>query len=210
MKFRILTFLIGVSFPFFCCSPILKTISGIKDIRIETTNDLKDFCLKTGIELNDSYYYQAENQFEIPDSSQINFQFADQVLIFNRDGNRIIYNGGETGNYCSLPGSDFFSGLNSIFLPTDTINTLKHILSGYRNIQSDNVASIDTANYYLVYFWAKWYRKLSKNSIEDIRPILSNANDSISIQSFYLNIDFVSINYPSDVDFKKLKINVSL
>ncbi len=131
------------------------------------------------------------------------------VLLFNKEGKRIIYQGKETGYYCCLPGSDFFSGLLSVFLPLDSINTLNHLLSNYRNMETDNIAKVDTADYYLVYFWAKWHRKLTKNSVEDIHAILSNANDSITIQSFYLNNDFVSVNYPDDVDFKKLKLNVS-
>jgi len=194
---------------FWGCSPILKTISGVKDIRIETTDGIKAFCLKTSVDLKEAYYYKTENLFEFPDSSQINFSFADQVLVFNEEGNRIIYKGKETGNYCSMPGSDFFSSLNSIFLPLDTINRLSNILSNYQNIETNSIAQIDTADFYLVYFWAKWHKKLSKNSIEDIHAILSNAGDSITVQSFYLNNDFVSVNYPDNVDFKKLKIDVS-
>lgn len=194
---------------FFSCSPLLKTISGIRDIRIETIADLRTFCVKEDIDLDEAFYYQAENLFEIPDSSQINFQFADEVLVFNAEGKRIIYKGKETGNYCSIPGSDFFSSLNSIFLPLDTVNSLNNILFNYRNIESDDLPKIDTADYYVVYFWAKWYKKLSKNSIKDIHQFLTNASNSIHIQSFYLNNDFVSVNYPEEVEFKKLKIDVS-
>jgi hypothetical protein len=193
------------------CSPVLKTITGVRDIKVETVNELKEVCMKTGIDPGEAYIYRAEPKFEMPDSSQINFRFADQVLVFNKDGDRIIYKGKQTGNYCSLPSDDFFSGLNSIFLPLDTVNNLQNILKGFRNIMTGRSPDIDTtANFYLVYFWAKWYQSFTKKNVKSMREILKKADTTVNIQSFYLNNDFVGLNYPQNVDFKKLKIDVSL
>jgi hypothetical protein len=192
------------------CSSVMKMFTGIRDIRIESTKDLKDFCLKNSLNTDEAYYFKADQQYKMPDSSHINFQFADQVLVFNENGDRIIYQGKETGYYCSLPGSDFFSGMNSIFMPVDTINTLDNIIGNYFNLETDIAAKPIEADFYLVYYWAKWYEKFSKRGFEGIPPILNNANDSLRIQCFYLNNDFVDINYPEDLEFKKFKIILSL
>lgn len=192
------------------CSPTLKLFTGIRDIRIESVESLKDFCLENNIDLENAYYHKSNELYTMPDSSQINSRYADQLLIFNKYGDRIIYQGEETGYYCPLPGSDFFSGLNSIFLPVDSSQNIKKLLNNFRNLESDNLVVIDTSDFYVVYYWAKWYRKFSKRSIAGIPNILSNANDTLSIQCFYLNNDFVETNYPDSIDFKKYKINLYL
>jgi len=192
------------------CSPILKTITGVRDIRMQTEDDLTKFCIKNGIEPNEAYLYLPEEKLTYPDSTQINFRFADQVLVFNKNGDRIIYKGEQTGNYCSLPEDDFFSGMNSVFLPLDTVNTLQHVFQDYRNIETMKKPMIDKeADYYLVYYWALWYKSFSKKNIKSVREILAHADTTKKIQTFYLNNDFVRRNYPEDVSFKKLKIDVS-
>jgi len=195
---------------FYSCSPVLKTITGVRDIRMQTVDDLTGFCIKNGIELNEAYLYLPEEKLTCPDSTQINFRFADQVLVFNKNGDCIIYKGAQTGNYCSLPEDDFFSGMSSIFLPLDTVNTLQQVLQDYRNVETMAKPLIDKeADYYLVYYWALWYKSFSKKNIKSVREILARADTTKKIQTFYLNNDFVRRNYPEDVSFKKLKIDVS-
>lgn len=154
--------------------------------------------------------YVKVDKYEIADSSQINFQFADQVVVFNNKGIRIIYNGYGTNNHCSLPGTDFFTGINSPFLPLDTINTLTTQIENYRNIVTDDFPVIEKADYYVIYYWANWYKGLTKHNINSLNEILSLKVDSIKIQCFYLNNDFFDENYPTDMKFKELKINASI
>lgn len=209
MRLQKIVYLVTLFLVFVSCSPIIKLFTGIRDIRIESTDALIKFCTDNEMNLNDVYYYTADEQYESPDSAHINFQYADQVLIFNRNGHRIIYQGEETGNYCSLPGSDFFSGLDSPFLRIDSSQSVSNLLNNYVDLGTANTAIIKETDFYLVYYWAKWYRKFSKRSIEEIVALLENANDSMTIQSFYLNNDFVEINYPENLDFKKYKVKAS-
>lgn len=189
------------------CSPIIKTLAGIKDIKLESRESLIDFCDNMDMDLMKSYV--KIDKYDIADSSQINFQFADQVIVFNNKGNRIIYNGSGTNNHCSLPGTNFFTGIDSPFLPIDTVNTLTSQIKNYRNMVTDNCVVIEKADYYVVYYWANWYKGLTKYNIKSLNEILSLKEDSIKIQCFYLNNDFFDENYPSDMKFKKLKINAS-
>ena len=194
----------------FGCSSVLKMVSGVRDIRVESVEELKLFCSENSIDLNNTFIYKPDSIFNYPDSSHINFRFADQVLVFNKNGNRIIYKGEQTGNYCSLPQKDFFSGLHSIFLPLDTVNNLSFLLKDFKNIKTYKLPNInDQADFYLIYYWSNWYKSFTKRSIESIQSILSNADTSTIVQPFYLNNDFVVINYPDDLEFKKLKIKVS-
>jgi len=200
--------LILILFGFYSCSPVLKMLTGVKDFRLEETGKMKTFCIENKISLDDAYFLSSKEKFDFPDSSQINLRFIDEVLIFDKNGNRIIYKGKQTGNYCSLPSKDFFSDLKPMFLPIDTVNTLNHLLKDYVNIESLQAPKIDSADFYMIYYWAFWYKKFSERNIKEIQSIINNSEGK-TIQCFYLNNDYVKDNYPEDIDFKKEKVKIS-
>ncbi|RLD34538.1 MAG: hypothetical protein DRI88_00015 [Bacteroidetes bacterium] len=70
---------------------------------METVDELNKFCVKNGKTPGDAYLYMPEEKLTYPDSTQINFRFADKMLVYNKKGDRIIYKGKQTGNSCSLP-----------------------------------------------------------------------------------------------------------
>ena len=56
------------------CSPILKTITGVRDVHMETVDDLTKFCVKHGIAPRDAYLYLPEKKLTYPDSTQRTIQ----------------------------------------------------------------------------------------------------------------------------------------
>lgn len=193
---------------FIACNPILKVLTGISDMKLVEVGEMKSFCIKNNIPLNEVYYVVSRTKWDYPDSTQINLQFVDELLVFDKDGNRLLYRGEQTGYYCSLPSKDFFSTLNTMFLEVDTVYNLNFFLTNINNLETIKKPEIEKADYYLVYYWALWYSKSSKRSIQEIKQIISDTSVGKKVQIFYINNDYVKENYPEDIAFKKEKVSI--
>ena len=82
---------------FIACNPILKVLTGISDLKLVEVGEMKSFCIKNNVPLNEVYYLVSPTKWDYPDSTQINLQFVDELLVFDKDGRRLLFEGNKQG-----------------------------------------------------------------------------------------------------------------
>ena len=177
------------------CTPILKTLYGIKKPDIETPASLSKAHKKFGLEndnvvcINSNNFLQTLKGQGIPDAS-----------VFDRNGKYIEYR--QTDTSCNAGLFQFIPDLNKngSYKQPDTLS-LQKLYENFYTLEGKKASIPSAADFYVLIYYTVWTGKLNKDHVK-IWEEQAKTNQKANIKVIKVNLD-MQLWWPED-ERKKL------
>src|SRR5690606_12876697 len=169
------------------CSPILKTVYGIKNPQLTTTEKTKAFLNKKNIEGEDIYFKNAKYFAKIANAS---FQIPGAIF-YNKNGQEVVFR--NTAKECTNDITLFIENISTInTLPTKEGLHLNEVLQ-YGVDSNGNSITIDKDADAIVFInWSTYMGKLNKTVFEWTDIIQKMPKDSnVKVDYYLLSFDLL-------------------
>ena len=165
------------------CQRILMKMYGVKDPELENESSIKKIALKYQLDttnivsLNSEYFLNELNGRSLPDAA-----------IYDKKGNYIEYRAADTS--CNAGLFDFIPNLSigSNYNKPDSAK-LDAELQKFLALNGNSLKSPETADFYVLIYWAVWTGKLNKDHVKIWEDAAKN-NKNAKVKVIKVNMDF--------------------
>ena len=163
------------------CTPVIKTLYGIKNPKLTTTEKTKEFLSKKNIEGKDIYFKNAKCFAKTANAS---FQIPGAVF-YNRNGQEVVFR--NTAKECTNDITLFLENITAInTLPTKEGLKLNELLQYVVDSNGNSITINKDADAIVFINWSTYMGKLNKTVFEWTDIIQKMPNDSNAKVDYYL------------------------
>jgi len=173
------------TFLFLSCQPILKKIYGIKDPEIESEKTILKAAKKYKLDSTNILTVNSKDFLYV-----LNGQSIPDAAIYDKNGKYIEYR--QTDTSCNAGLFQFIPSLNltDLYNQPDS-SDLKSELKKYRDLKGNDLKILESADFYVIIYWAVWTGKLNKDHVK-IWEDLAKENKNTKIKVLKVNLDLQS------------------
>lgn len=169
------------------CTPIMKTLYGIKDPRVENKETLAKYL--DGIGLGHEVVYIPSDMSLMPEVNEEFGRSVPEAVLFDSEGNRRTYKDSDqdcnAGLFATIPGMNKNTVLKSE-KGADFISFTRMLSS----LEDQSAFKMhERADYHLFISWTKYTGKLNKDHVREWVN-LASTNDAVNIAVYLVNMDF--------------------
>lgn len=164
------------------CTPLLMTLYGVKDPKVENEKTLIKKALKFGLDtsnlvsVNGKDFLQVVKKHGIPNAA-----------VYDKTGRYIEYR--QTDTACNVGLFQFIPALNTStrYNQPDSADLLTE-WKKFRTLKGNEAAAPAPADFYLLIYWAVWTGKLNKDHVKEWEE-LAKKNKNCNIKVVKVNLD---------------------
>jgi hypothetical protein len=173
------------TFFFLSCQPNLKKIYGIKDPEIESEKTILKAAKKYKLDSTNILTVNSKDFLYV-----LNGQSIPDAAIYDKNGKYIEYR--QTDTSCNAGLFQFIPSLNltDLYNQPDS-SDLKSELKKYRDLKGNDLKILESADFYVIIYWAVWTGKLNKDHVK-IWEDLAKENKNTKIKVLKVNLDLQS------------------
>jgi len=169
------------------CTPVLKTLYGIKNPKLTTTEKTKEFLSKKNIGRKDIYFKNAKYFAKTANAS---FKIPGAVF-YNRNGQEVVFR--NTAKECTNDITLFIENISTLnTLPTKEGLHLNELLQYVVDSNGNSIAIDKDADAIVFINWSTYMGKLNKTVFEwtdIIQKIPKNSN--VKVDYYLLSFDLL-------------------
>lgn len=169
------------------CTPVLKTLYGIKNPKLTTTEKTKGFLNKKNIEGKDIYFKNAKYFAKAANAS---FQIPGAVF-YNKNGQEVVFK--NTAKECTNDITLFIENISTInTLPTKEGLNLNELLQYVVDSNGNSITVDKDADAIVFINWSTYMGKLNKTVFEwtDIIQKMPK-NSNVKVDYYLLSFDLL-------------------
>ena len=184
---RILLLLVVVVVSVSGCTPVMKTLYGIKNPKIETRESILSYSSK--IKMDTALVVTLDTAMYLNTFVRIG-KSVPEAELYDKRGTNITYRQKEQDCNAGLFG--FLPELkkDSVYRRKDNF-TLERQLASLRDLNGNKI-NLDTTgapDYYLFLYWVRWMGRLNKDHVMEWEA-LAKSNKNVKIKVIKVNLDF--------------------
>ncbi|MGA9211990.1 hypothetical protein [Kaistella sp.] len=169
---------------FSSCQPIVKTLAGVKNPKLENKERVKDYLVKANLDPQNNFIIKDKSSYQTV--LDLFYKSFPEAILFDKDGNELIYK--ETTTSCNAGLFKVIPELGKNSELKKGTHQLSQVLSDYTKPLDNNQIITDDSDYYLLINWAIFAGSLNKNHVLAWENI-AKENKNSKIKVIKLNMD---------------------